>query len=91
MEAGGRVIGDWAQGDLPRTEAPSGRPDCNDDQHFALIAAPAALDRIVVAAASDFGLIDLDQAGQRAATWGEHAAAQLGEDRSRLSVGTQMS
>jgi hypothetical protein len=45
------------------------------------MAAPtAARDRIVFAAASDFGLINLDEAGQRTAARGEHAEAQLGAD-----------
>ena len=45
------------------------------------MAAPAAArDRIVFAAARDFGFIDLDEAGQRAATRREHAAAQLGAE-----------
>jgi len=36
--------------------------------------------RIVFAAAVDLGLINLDEAGQRAAVRGEHAAAQLGAE-----------
>src|SRR5438105_14378928 len=51
------------------------------------MAAPAtAGDRIVFAAACDFGFIDLDQASQEAATRREHAAAQLGADQPRRLV-----
>ena len=58
--------------------------DGADDQDFALMAAPAtARDRVVFATASDFGFVDLDEAGQGAATRREHAAAQLGADQPR--------
>ena len=51
------------------------------------MAAPAtARDRIVFTAAGDFGFIDLDEAGQRAAARREHAAAQLGADQPRRLV-----
>ena len=54
------------------------------------MAAPAAAsDRIVFAAASDFGFINLDEAGKRAAARGEHAAAQLGADQPRRLVGAE--
>ena len=43
---------------------------------FALMATPAtARDRVVFAAARDFGFINLDEAGQRATAGREHAAA----------------
>ena len=68
MEAGGRVIRDLAQADAAGTKAAVLDLDGADNQHFALIAAPAAArDRIVFAAARDFGFINLDQTGQRAA------------------------
>src|SRR5207253_7249557 len=79
VEAGGRVIGDLAEANAPGAKAAVFDLDGANDQHFTLMAAPAtAGDRIVFAAACDFGFIDLDQASQEAATRREHAAAQLG-------------
>src|SRR5271156_5092033 len=47
--------------------------DGADDQHFDLMAASATPgDRIVFAAASDFGFIHLDETGEPAAPRGEH-------------------
>ena len=90
MEAGGRVIGDLAQADAAGTKAAVLDLDGADDQHFALMAAPAtARDRIVFTAARDFGFIDLDQSGKRAAARSEHAAAQLGADQPRRLVGAE--
>ena len=64
MEAGGRVIGDLAEADAAGAEAAVLDLDRADDQHFALMTAPAtASDRVVFAAAGDFGFIDLDEAG----------------------------
>src|SRR5712671_5010646 len=88
VEAGGRVISDLAEAD-----AAGAKPavlDGADDQHFALMAAPAtARDRIVFAAARDLGFINLDEAGQGAAARGEHAAAQLGANQPRRLVGAE--
>src|SRR5260370_21733559 len=54
------------------------------------MAAPAtARDRIVFAAANDFGFINLDKAGKRSAAGGRHAAAQLGADQPRRLVGAE--
>ena len=90
MEAGGRVIGDLAETDAAGTKAAVLDLDGADDQHFALMAAPAtARDRIVFTAAGDFGFIDLDQSGKRAAARSEHAAAQLGADQPRRLVGAE--
>ena len=87
MEAGGRVIRDWAQADAAGAEAAVLDLDGADDQHFALMAAPAtAGDGIVFAAASDFGFIDLDEAGERAAARGEHASAEFGAQQPRRLV-----
>ena len=87
MKAGGRVIGHLAQADAAGAEAAVRHLDGADDQHFALMAAPAtAGDGIVFAAASDLGFIDLDQAGERAAARGEHAAAQFGAQQPRRLV-----
>ena len=81
VEADGRVISDLAEADAAGAKPAVFDLDGTDDQHFALMTAPAtARDRIVFAAAGDFGFIDLDQAGQRAATRREHAAAQLGAE-----------
>src|SRR5207245_3442861 len=82
VEAGGRVIGDLAEADAAGAEAAIVELDSADDQHLALMTAPAAAgNRIVFAAADDFGFVDLNQAGKRAAAGGEHAAAQLGADQ----------
>ena len=64
MEAGGRVIGHLAQADATGAKPAVFDLDGADDQHFALMAAPAAArDRVVFAAARDFGFIYLDEAG----------------------------
>ena len=90
MEAGGRVIGDLAEADTAGARPAVLDLDGADDEHFAPMAAPAtARDRIVSAAARDFGFINLDEAGQRAAARGEHAAAQLGADQPRRLVGAE--
>jgi len=90
VEAGGRVIGDLAEADATGAEAAVFDLDGADDQHFALMAAPApARDRVVFVAARDLGLIHLDEAGQGAATWREHAAAQLGADQPGRLIGAK--
>jgi hypothetical protein len=90
VEAGGRVIGDPAEADAAGAAAAVLDLDGADDQHFALMAASAAAgDRIIFAAAGDFGFIDLDQTGQRAAARREHAAAQFGADQPRRLVGAE--
>jgi len=90
VEAGGRVISDLAEADAAGAKPAVFDLDGADDQHFALMTASAtARDRIVFAAAGDFGFIDLDEAGQRAATRREHAAAQLGADQPRGLVGAE--
>ena len=84
------VIRDLAQADAAGTKAAVLNLDGADNQHFALMAAPAAArDRIVFAAARDFGFINLNQTGQRAAARREHAAAQLGADQPRRLVGAE--
>src|SRR5246127_3328790 len=58
MKAGGRIIGDLAEADAAGTAAAVLDLNGAEDQHFALMAAPAAAgDRIVFAAAGDFGFI----------------------------------
>ena len=90
VEAGSRVISDLAEADAAGAKAAVFDLDSADDQHFALMAAPAtARDRIVFAAACDLGFIHLDQAGQRAPARSEHAAAQLGADQPRRLVGAE--
>jgi len=54
------------------------------------MAAPATTgDRIVLAAADNFGFIHLDKAGKRAALRGEHAAAQFGAEQPRRLIGAE--
>src|ERR1700731_595206 len=65
VEAGGRVISDLAEADAAGATPAVLDLDGADDQHFALMAAPAtARDRIVFAAARDLCFIHLDEAGQ---------------------------
>ena len=79
MQAAGRVIGHLAQPDAAGPSTAVHDLDGADDKDLSLVAATAtAGQRIVFAAASDLGFINLDEAGQRAAVRGEHAAAQLG-------------
>jgi len=79
VQAGGRVIGHLAQPNAAGSSAAVDDLDSADNQDLALVAATAtAGQRIVFAAAGDLGFINLDEAGQRAAVRGEHAAAQLG-------------
>jgi len=90
VEAGGRVIGGLAEANAPGAKAAVFNLDGANDQHLALMAAPATVgDRIVFAAACDFGFIDLDEASQEAAARGDHAAAQLGADQPRRLVGAE--
>src|SRR5712671_6787496 len=90
VEAGGRVISDLAEADAAGAKPAVLDLDGADDQHFALMAAPAtARDRIVFAAARDLGFINLDETGQGAAARGEHAAAQLGANQPRRLVGAE--
>jgi len=51
--------------------------------------ATAAGERIVLAAADDYGFIDLDQAGQRRAARRHHAAPQLGAQQPSRLIGAQ--
>ena len=76
-EAGGRVIGDLVQPDAAGTKTSVLDLECADDQHFALMAAPAAGDRILLAAAHDFGFVDLDKAGQRFSVRGQQPPTPL--------------
>jgi len=75
------IIPDDVPAKLGQTDATGPGPavlDLNgaDDQHLALAAAAtAARERIVLAAAGNFGLVNLDQAGKRAAAGRDHAAA----------------
>ena len=81
MQAAGRVIGHVAQPDAAGPSTAVHDLDGADDKDLSLVAATATVhQRIVFAAAVDLGLINLDEAGQRAAVRGEHAAAQLGAE-----------
>src|ERR1700756_5963507 len=86
VQAGRRIIGYFFEADAAGTEPTILHFDGTDDEDFALTAAPAPADeRIVLAAAGNLGLVDLDKTRQRAPTGGPHAAAQLGaEQPSRL-------
>ena len=76
MQAGGRVIGYFFEADAAGTGTAVRHLDGADDQDLALAAAPATPgERIVLAAAGDRGLVDLDQTGQRTAAGRHHAAA----------------
>ena len=90
VEAGGRVVRHLAQANATGAKAAVFDLDGADDQQFALMAAPAtAGDRVVFAAARDFGFIDLDEAGQWAAARRTHAAAQFGANQPRRLVGAE--
>ena len=88
MKTGSRIIGDLAEANAAGAAILD--LDGADDQDFALMAASAATgDRIVFAAAGDFGFIHLDETGERAAARGEHAAAQFGAEQPRGLVGAE--
>jgi hypothetical protein len=90
MQASSRIIGDLAEADAAGTATAVLDLNGADDQHFALMAAPATpADGIVFAAADDFGFIHFDQPGQRAAPRGEHAAAQFGAEQPRRLIGAK--
>ena len=81
MQAAGRVIGHLVQADASGPSTVAFDFDGADDKDLAVMAATAtAADRIVFTAAGDLGFINLDEAGQRAAVRGEHAAPQLGAE-----------
>lgn len=67
MQAGGRVVGQFGKTDAAGSGTTLLDLDGADDQHFALVAAPAAGQRLVLAAAGDLGFVDLDQARERVA------------------------
>ena len=78
MQTVSRVIGHLAGADAAGAGAAVLDLDRADDQDFAPMAASAtAGERVVLAAADDFGLVNLDQAGEHAAVGRHHAAAQL--------------
>src|SRR6516164_10064546 len=88
VQAASRVIGHFAKADTTGTAILD--LDGAGDEDFALMAASAATgDRIVFAAAGDFGFIHLDETGERAAARGEHAAAQFGAEQPRGLVGAE--
>ena len=90
MQAVGRVVGHLGEADAAGSSPAVLDLDGADDQHLALMAASAAAgERVMLAAAGDFGFVDLDQAGERAAAGRHHAAAQLGADQPRRLVGAE--
>ncbi len=90
VQAPGRVVGHLAEPDAAGAGPAVLDLDGADDENFALMAASAAAgERIVLAAADDLGFVDFDEAGQRGATRGHHAAAQLGGHQPRRFVRAQ--
>ena len=90
MQAGGRVVGQFGQADAAGSGAAVLDLNGADDQHLALMAAAAAAGQgIVLAAAGNFGLVDLDQTGERAAAGRDHAAAQLAAQQPGTAVRPQ--
>jgi len=90
MQAGRRIIGHLAQTDAAGAGTAVLHFNRTDNQHFASVAAAAtARDRIVFAAADDFGFVDFDEAGEQASAGGQHAAAQLGADQPSRLVGAE--
>ncbi len=71
MQAGGRVIA-WAMALPASLTGRCATKFANSDSWFA-----TAGERVVLAAADDFGPVNLDQAGEHAAVGRHHAAAQL--------------
>jgi hypothetical protein len=55
-----------------------------------MTAPAAASQRIVLAAADDLGVVDLDETGQRAAAVGYHAAPQFGTQQPSRFVGAEV-
>ena len=90
VQAVGRVVGHLGEPDAPGSGAAVLDLDGADDQHFALMAAPAAGQWIVLAAAGDLGFVDLDPAGERDPAGRHHAAAQLGTEQPRGLVGAEV-
>ena len=91
VQAVGRVVGHLGEPDAAGSGAAVLDLDGADDQHFALMAAPAAAgQRIVLAAAGDLGFVDLDQTGEWVAVRRHHAAAQLGAEQPRGLVGAEV-
>jgi len=90
VQAVGRVVGHLGEPDAPGSGAAVLDLDGADDQHFALMAAPAAGQWIVLAAAGDLGFVDLDPAGERDPARRHHAAAQLGTEQPRGLVGAEV-
>jgi hypothetical protein len=90
MQTASRVIGHLAEADPAGAGAAILDLDRADDENFALMAASAtAAERIVLAAADNLGLVDFDQAGERAAAGRHHAAAQLSSHQPGRFVRTQ--
>ena len=78
-------------GDQPDAARPAALDlDRAGDRHLAPTAAPAAAgERIVVGAAGNRPLVDLDQAGERLAAGRDHGAAQLGAQQPGGLVGAE--
>jgi hypothetical protein len=87
VQAVGREVGDRGQSDAPRPAV--SHLDRPGDQQLALARAPAAARRVVLDAAGDRGLVDLDQAGERRPAGRDRGAAQLGAQQPGGLVGAQ--
>ena len=94
MQTTGRRVGHLLQADATGAgpavlDLDGADLDGADHEHLALTAAPAAGRRIVLAAADDFGFVDLDEPGEGAAVAGEHAAPQFGTQQPGRFVGAE--
>src|SRR3954452_11615593 len=79
MQATGRIVGHLLQADATGAGPAVRDLDGADHEYLSLMATPATASQgIVLAAADDLGFVDLDEAGERAAVAGHHAAPQFG-------------
>src|SRR5690348_18243914 len=90
MQAVGRVVGHLLQADAAWAGPTVLHLDGADDQHLALVtAAPTAGHGIVLTAAGNLGLVDLNQTGQRGPAGRDHAPAQLATEQPSTPVRSQ--
>ena len=90
VQTGGRVVGHFGETDAAGSGAAALELDGADDEHLALMAAATATgQRIVFAAARDFGFVDLDQAVEGDPAGCDHAAAQLAAQEPGTAVRSQ--